>query len=256
MKSSPSRPGPDLASGEWWLEKTPFRHFRAHDVLSPADYERVATAFTQTMADGATAGGKGKTANYDADILGLTPVVARLFDPFFSDPWVEAMHRAMLIPDIHRVDGALHSSAPGSRTGWIHTDFCSAWFDESKPASTTPIFPNRAACDYFTGKAKSASARPKEYVRAATMIYFLCNDGWQAGDGGETGLYATAHGHGPELVRPVNNSLVFFRCSPHSYHRFVTNPGRTRNSIILWIHETVEAAVSTWGPRAVHRTAA
>ena len=254
MTSSPGAVVPDLSSGQWWLERTPFHHFRAENVFSPADYARLAATFAETMAGGKAAGGKGKTANYDADIMGLTGALAPSFDPLFTDSWIAAMHRAMSLPDIHRVDAALHSSAPGSRTGWIHTDFCSAWFDEPEPIAGTPVFPDRAACDYFTGKPKTATARPKEYVRAATMIFFLCNDGWRLGDGGETGLYATAHGHGPALVPPVNNSLVYFRCSPHSYHRFVTNPGRTRNSIILWIHETVETAVSAWGHGAVRRT--
>lgn len=246
---------PDLSGGEWWLQTAPFRHFRAQNVFKPAEYERLSAAFTAALAKGRGAGAAIKTANYDADIIGLTRAVASWFDPIFTDQWIEGMHRAMMIPDIHRVDGALHSSPPGSRTGWIHTDYCSAWFDESSEPSQTPIFPNRAACDYFTGKPRHPDARPAEYARAATMIFFLCNDGWRPGDGGETGLYGSACGHEAELVAPVNNSLVFFRCSPHSYHRFITNPGRTRNSIILWVHETIEGAAANWGLQAIRRPA-
>jgi hypothetical protein len=244
---------PDPQRGEWWLVAAPFRHFRAHDVLPAAEYERVAHAFSAAMEQANSTGKVTKTARYDAEIVGLTSELASSFRPFFTDAWLEAMHRAMSIPDLGRIDAALHSSPSRSRSGWIHTDFCSAWFDESGPHRVGPMFPNRAACDYFTGKSKTTKARPAEYARAATMIYFLCNDGWQVGDGGETALYTSSRGAGQVLVPPLNNSLIYFRCTPHSYHRFVTNPRRTRNSIILWVHEGVEEALSDWGPGGLRR---
>src|SRR5580692_10857320 len=117
-------------SGDWWLHTIPFRHLRAENVLNSAEYERVARAFVKTLEAGKTTGLK-KNANYDANIVGLNHGLAQLFAPFFSKSWVEAMHRVVSLPNLERVDGALHSSDPGSRTGWIHTDLCSGWFDES-----------------------------------------------------------------------------------------------------------------------------
>jgi hypothetical protein len=87
------------------------------------------------------------------------------------------------------------------------------------------------------------------------MIYYLCNEGWSEPDGGETGLYGAAKPHDRTIasrVPPVDNTLLLFECSPHSYHRFLTNPGRRRNSIILWLHTTVDAAEARW-PNAVTR---
>jgi hypothetical protein len=224
-------------------------------VLDTRDYERIASAFASSMRTGVAE----KVANYDADIIAVTRILAPVFAPFFSASWIEAMHRVVGFPNRGRVDGALHSSAPGSRTGWIHSDFCSAWFDESETAASGPFFPNRAACDYYTGKIHVPTARPKEYVRAATLIYYLCNDGWQSGDGGETALYSSGRGGSRtavQLVPPLNNSLLLFPCSPHSYHRFITNPGRRRNSIILWVHATVEDACAEWGSGVKRRSAA
>src|SRR5208337_3787 len=91
-----------------------------------------------------------------------------------------------------RIDGALHSSPKNSRTGWIHTDYCSAWFDESAEDRGGILFPDRTRCQYFDGQPKVADAKPVEYVRAATLIFYCCNDDWRAGDGGETALYAAA----------------------------------------------------------------
>jgi hypothetical protein len=242
----------DALSGEWWLYATPFLHFRAKNVLNQHDYARVESAFRETLNSIVGTGSKelAKAANYDANIISMSPKLAPIFAPFFSRSWIEKIHRLLSLRGISRLDGALHSSAPGSRTGWIHTDFCSAWFDESGDTSIYPVFPNRVMCDYFTGKAKSGTARPIEYVRAATLIYYLCNDGWQIGDGGETGIYSRARDGSrtaSDMVPPVNNTLLLFPCSPHSYHRFITNPKRTRNSIILWLHSTIEDATAIWG---------
>src|SRR5262249_26228336 len=141
-----------------------------------------------------------------------------------------------------------------SRTGWIHTDYCSGWFDESAARPGTIIFPDRASCGYFDGRPRMPGVQPEEYIRAGTAIFYLCNDGWQPGDGGETALYS-----GPRfdsasvLVPPANNSLVLFECHPRSHHCFLTNPGRRRNSIIMWLHSTVADAETRWGPTGLHR---
>lgn len=242
-------------SGEWWLHTTPFRHFRANNILNPDHYVRVAAEFAATMDEWKSKGATRKNANYDANIVAMDHARASAFEPFFSLTLIDAMYRIMSYPNLGRVDGGLHSSAPGSRTGWIHNDFCSGWFDESANGSTAPLFPDRSACDYFTGKIKRATALPKEYIRIATLIFYLCNDNWRHGEGGETALYSSGR-IGPrtrvEFVPPINNSLLLFPCSPHSYHRFITNPRLTRNSIILWIHARVEDVVAEWG-HSFHR---
>jgi Rps23 Pro-64 3,4-dihydroxylase Tpa1-like proline 4-hydroxylase len=89
------------------------------------------------------------------------------------------------------------------------------------------------------------------------MIYYLNNDGWQPGDGGETALFATGKlGVGPfGLCPPVNNSLLLFECTPHSFHSLIANPRRARDSVILWLHSTVEDAEAKWGTAINRRRA-
>ncbi|MFE7313976.1 2OG-Fe(II) oxygenase [Streptomyces sp. NPDC057555] len=250
-----------LLTGDWWGYRTPFRHWRASDVLNEASYQEVSSAFEAILktTDGQLEGPhrlRKSSANYDAQILPVNNDVAGLFSPLFSHEWIRSLHQFISVPETHRIDAALHSSLPGSRTGWIHTDFCSGWFDETI-ASDDLVFASRATCDYFTGRLVDRSATPKEYIRAATMIYYLCNDDWSKGDGGETALYGAAKQRDRTtvgLVPPLNNTLLLFECSPHSYHRFITNKRRRRNSIILWLHTTVEGAESRWLD-AVHRRA-
>lgn len=250
-----------LENANWEVFASPFRHYRASNVLPKQTYEAIARNFqTLLPSDGnwrdASFDVWKKQAAYDARMLSITSESCGNFFPFFSREWIEGLYESLGLPFSTRISGALHSSPAKSRTGWIHHDFCSGWFDESLPAGGELFFPRHDRCEYFSGTPKVAGAKPQEYVRAATMIFYLCNDGWKEGDGGETGLYgasrATPHTVSAS-VPPVNNSLFVFECSPHSYHRFLTNPGRARNSIILWLHCSVEDAVKRWGNTVIRR---
>jgi len=254
-----------LERGIWWEVRDPFRHFEAADVLDEEAYRSVATSF-QKILDATDSGGPAEhrlaqsTSNYDARMLSLQGDLVHSFAPFLTEEWLRSLAALYELPFLARVDAALHSSPRNSRTGWVHTDFCSAWFDEGRKIFPGELlFPDRSRCNYFEGTAKTADAKPVEYIRALTMIFYLCNNEWKAGDGGETGLYSTAKPT-PEsmktLLPPINNRLLLFECSPHSYHRFIANPGRVRNSLILWLHSTVESTESQWGTGTVRRRGA
>jgi hypothetical protein len=248
-----------FTNGEWWEVSRPFCHFRAAKVFDAASYDTIAKNFSKLL-EPATAEDyelpKFIRGVYEGElILGVNERIAETFSVIFSENVIRTLHKLLGLPFIPRIDAEMHSHQKGSPSGYIHTDYNASWFDESSESHHAFMFPNRLRCDYFTGRAKVASAVPKEYPRAATLIFYLCNDGWTSSDGGETGLYNGAQqtiDTCVSLIPPINNSLLLFRCSPHSYHRFVTNPGRTRNSIVLRLHTTTEFARSSWGvvPRA------
>ena len=234
--------------GQLVEEQRPFRHLRAVDVFAQAKYQSLCDNFRERQSSGAFHSG---TREYDAEIFALQASSAADFSPLLDRAWLEQLAGFFSLPFEPVVDAALHSSPAGSRTGWIHTDHCSAWFDRSEPSSEEGLlFPSRRRCEYFTGTVLAADAQPHRFYRSAALIYYLCNDGWTPGDGGETGLYSAskAGGRTQELrVAPINNSLVAFECSPHSYHRFLANPGRRRNSVILWLHLDAKRAAMRWG---------
>jgi hypothetical protein len=237
--------------GEWCVYQRPFRHIRAERVFRTDVYQSLEGAFLSLMsakeinADGEP--GFGQRAGYDALILGLRQNLASHFVPLFERRWIDFLAGLVDLPALPQIDGALHHIPVNSRSGWIHNDFCSGWFDAKGTGNT--VFPDRTECDYFTGTPKSPDAQPQEFIRAATMIFYLQNDGWKDGCGGETGLYACSRAGLGEMcaVAPANNSLLLFECSPHSYHSLIANPGSQRNSIILWLHSSVENAQSRWG---------
>ena len=248
-------------SGEWWEHCLPFRHFRVRDFLR-AEHYRTAEATFQEILDNTEGRAAGtlrlefSASNYSARMLAISHRLAPRFCPIFSESFIRSLYDLMGLPYLPRIDAALHSNPAGSPHGWIHNDFCSAWFDESEPSNGALTFPNRARVQYFDGVVKAKGAKPVEYARAATLIFYLANHGWEPGDGGETGLYSSARESlrtTCELAAPENNTALFFECSPHSYHRFVANPGRIRNSLILWLHCEVDYAQTKWGRAGLTR---
>lgn len=243
----------ELSTGtEWWIHERPFRHIRAQQVFRKEVYAHLETEFL-AIRDGPKQNTSTEPtfrkvqSTYDAHIFPMSQGIAVQFAPLFERRWIDFLANLLDLPAIPQIDGALHHIPINSRSGWIHNDFCSGWFNGSHLGEI--IFPDRRNCDYFTGASKSPTARPKEFVRAATMIFYLGNDEWKEGFGGETGLYASSRTgqEGICVVPPVSNSLLLFPCSPHSYHSLITNPGCARNSIILWLHSQLENAQERWG---------
>lgn len=244
--------------GGWFVHHRPFRHIRAERVFRNDTYEELVRAFVAIKDYGATGAHEEarfstRQEGYDAQMVAVDQQLASRFVPLFERRWTRFLASLLGLPALAQVDGGLHHIPVNSRSGWIHNDFCSAWFDDGVGGDI--VFPDRKKCDYFTGVTKSADARPREYIRAATMIFYLHNDGWRKGSGGETALYpASRHDLGTmSAVAPLSNSLLLFECSPHSYHRLITNPGCPRNSVILWLHDSVESAHSRWGDAVTRR---
>lgn len=242
------------SEGRCTAYRRPFFHVRATNVFPPDTYNRLSAEFAGILGrsiNGATNGPKMVKSQpaYDALILAINAQLSGRFAPLFSREWICHLARLLGLPVTLRIDAALHHIPQGSRSGWLHTDLCSAWFDALAGVEGDVIFADGSRCDYFTGVRRATTAEPKEYIRAITMIYYLNNDDWRHGDGGETGLYSTSRSNlGPtKVIAPENNSLVLFECSPHSFHRLLGNPGCSRNSIILWLHTTVESAEARWG---------
>ncbi len=249
---------PADGSGHWTQCRAPFLHIYAPEVFAPETYHRLSHAFEiivhNTIA-GTVDGLKMKKTNpnYDALVLAMNRDLSSQFAPLFTEEWKNCLAEVFDLPLTTRIDAALHHVPRGGSSGWLHTDLCSGWFLPSNSAETL-VFPDRSGCDYFTGAPRRQGVHPEEFVRTVSMIYYLNNDGWIEGDGGETGLYSTSRSDvGPgKAVPPKSNTLVIFECSPHSFHRLIANPGRDRNSIVAWFHTTPEFAEARW-PNAVSR---
>jgi hypothetical protein len=250
-----------LAQRRYWRRREPFPHVVAQDVFNPDVAAALEGAFASVLARGLAAAREPErfcrsVPGYGAYVFHLGPGTDGPLSLFLSRDWHDLLARLFGVEATLDVDAALHHHERHSPSGWVHNDLNPGCFvDQPRPDGVNASDVN--ACDYQTGEAKVRSrGAPREVVRAVALMYFLGNEPWSPGDGGETGLFADAWsdvGAPAARVPPRNNSLVAFECTPRSYHAFLTNPRATRSSVILWLHRRKAEVVARWGERSIQR---
>ncbi|XXX75821.1 2OG-Fe(II) oxygenase [Sorangium sp. So ce134] len=248
-----------LLSGRYFRQRVyPFPHIVGEDVLAPGAYRDVEEAFRGALRAGLSdAPGDGRFARtvpgYGAYVKPLLRDVTGPLELFVSRAWHDMVAALWDVEATLDMDAALHHHPAGSGDGWIHNDLNPGWFVD-RPRADGVNVADPALCDYQHGAAAGGAGRPRETVRAAALLFYLANDPWSPGDGGETGLYASARSpvsSPAAVVPPINNSLLCFACTPYSYHAFLRNKKSPRNSVILWIHVPAERAARRHGARSI-----
>jgi hypothetical protein len=166
---------------------------------------------------------------------------------FATEEWHDLLASLFDVVASGHVNLGAHHHQIGSANGWIHNDFNPVWFPSGYAGR--PCFPDHERCRYQSGAGSLAAEEKVEVVRAVAMIFYLLNGGWVERDGGETALFQSAKSaiDRPDArIPPLNNSILVFECTPGSYHAFLQNPGRPRNSVIMWIHRSMDDAMARW----------
>lgn len=121
---------------------------------------------------------------------------------------------------------AYHFHSSGDRTGFVHHDYASKLFAVTDRLDNGVIYRDRGV---------SSQIKLNSQRRIIALLYYLGNEEWQEGDGGETGLYRSKVESAAKLVAPKNNRLLAFQISPDSLHAFQQN-FKARSSIVQWFH--------------------
>jgi 2OG-Fe(II) oxygenase superfamily len=249
----PPTPSPDkvIANRRWWHRLDPFPHFVAINVFVSEFVRELEQAFGVVLSRGCSMNyyrGQFSRNMIYSDAFGWD-FPADIDGPlafFYSKPWLDLLVGLTGIVATRDLNGALHHHPVGSASGSVHRDQNIGWFtDQPRADGANPMDLSR--CSYTNGVAFEPTARPRKTVRAATMIYYLANPPWTPGDGGETGLYRTGADHVKSpaaVVPPTSNSILLFENGPRSYHSFIQNTQHPRNSVILWLHRSIEHTIA------------
>jgi hypothetical protein len=229
----------------------------ARDLFAAPLYRRLAGAFQHLLDRGfgtAPTGRFGRSLGaYQAWALHFAADHDGPLALFFSRDFCRLLARVAGVRVTRDVNVGLHHHAVGSASGSPHNDLNPGWFVQ-RPRPDGINLMDHAACNYHHGTTSRPGERPRERVRAVAMIYYLNNPEWRDGDGGETGLYCSRRDPVDQpsaTVAPINNSLLLFECTPRSYHAFISNRRGVRNSVILWLHSSREAAINRFGADAI-----
>jgi len=248
-----------LANRRWIRRERPYPHVVARNVFTPAFYSALEAEFYMLLAKGLSecpnsARMSRTIAGYDAYGIGFGQFSEGPFALFGFEPWHDMLAGLFDVRATGHVNIGAHHHRAGGLAGWIHNDFNPVWFPVIESASRIQ-HPDHSLCIYKTGTGPLQRAQKVEVVRAVAMIFYLCNPGWKEGYGGETGVFSSA---APDTqpsyrIAPENNSVFVFECTPQSYHSFLANPGMARNSIIMWIHRSMQDATARWPERQLER---
>lgn len=244
-----------LVDREWTVRSGPFRHLVAQDVFKPDYYSRLELAFRQLLARGVSetfeqnrfSRNMGK---YDAYGNCFTSEECGPYEIFFGWEWHDLFAKLFNVPASGDIEVCLHHHKVGGLSGNLHNDYNPAWFPDPKPGciNVSTDVHNRPSGP------KPVGGKHRVIIRAISIIFFLNNEPWEPGDGGETGFYAykdRSVDEPDEMVPPQNNSLLAFECTPFSYHSFISNVSAPRNSLIMWLHRQYDEAVDTWGSKNI-----
>ncbi len=236
-----------LQNRKWMRREQPFDHIVARDVFTPPFYAMLSGAMKAIIANGVHEEHVDNCfsrtiTGYDAYGLSIDDRTPWPLSLFATLEWHNLLTAQFGVKGTRQINVGAHHHIPGSNDGFVHNDFNPVFF----PVHHKRGIGFQGGCDYKSGGGEVAQV---EVVRAVAMIFFLANDDWREGEGGECGLFAKFSptvDTADVLVPPENNSLVMFECTPGSYHSFLHNPRYTRTSIIMWAHRTMKDALKRW----------
>lgn len=246
------RLGELLANRRWVRRTNPFPHVYARDVFAPDFYARLDDEFRRIEREHPDTFVRNMKG-YDASGVSVSRFRGGPLGIFVSREWHDLVARVAGVRATGDVTATLHHHEPGSQSGWPHNDLNPAWFAGPPPAPDEIRLEHTGGVALHTGE-RPAGVTARESVRAVSLLFYLGNPPWEPGDGGETGLFAdvaSARGGPAVAVPPINNSMVFFECTPRSWHAFVSNRTRPRNSIVMWLHRTKDEVIERWGDHSI-----
>ncbi len=241
-----------LANRRWVRRARPFPHVVASNVFVADFATELDAEFARIEREHPEAFRRNMTG-YDASGADLGHYRDGPLAVFLSREWHDLIAGVTGVTATGDVSASVHHHDPHSAGGWPHNDLNPGWYAEPAPAAGQIRLAGTDGVDYHHGtRAPGVSAR--ETIRAVSVLFYLGNPAWAPGDGGETGLYDSPHSTGPSAaVPPVNNSLVLFECTPFSWHGYLGNRAKPRNSVVMWLHRPKADVVARWGEPSIVR---
>ena len=227
----------DVRARDVTIIREPYPHIVVDDFFKPHIYQGLCTQFDEMKRKGfiEVPWSPDYFHQFNMDYDGYVyapPATLDASNPlsvFFSLEWSWFFSKLFRQFTGFETSFAFHHHPPGNRTGFVHHDNTDKHFSPLRRLANGVMYGEGPDTDPIVGH------------RKITMLYFLGNDAWQEGDGGETGLYSADGKTLVKKVAPINNRLLAFQISEKSMHAFQENH-KDRDSIVQWFHVPPEFA--------------
>ena len=237
-----------LANRRWIRRNRPFPHVYARDVFTADYYRSVHEEFERIEREHPEVFHRNMKG-YDASGASIGRFRDGPLGVFASREWNDLIGRVAGVRTTGDVNAGVHHHDPGSASGWPHNDLNPSFFAGPPPQPDEIRLENSGGVIVITGE-HPPGVKVREVIRGVSVLFYLGNPDWEPGDGGETGLFAdvATAGRGPAVaVPPINNSMVFFECTPRSWHGYISNRSKPRNAVVMWLHRPKDEVVQRWG---------
>ncbi len=237
-------PGLSTLRHERWLE-TPVRHLIFDNVFMETYADELRGAFAEELSRNETnVSTFHKMPKYDAYAFTPRPTLSGPFRIFYSRDWYNFWKRLSGIALDENVMTTLHHHKKESESGYIHTDYGIHSFRRAPSENELNHWYFNSIYQTHTKAEKEAFQQQKNVIftqRALVIIYYLTEEEWREGDGGETGFFSgNTYDTLVKEIEPRPNRLLAFMIDKKSYHAFMKNHRLERNNIIQWFHEPRE----------------
>lgn len=202
------------------VKEEPFPYVCLSNFLKPEVYEMLCSQFRNALVNDQF----GNLGAYDATGYVLPEIGASSF--FYSKNWINFVGKIFNLSLNGKTDASFHHHKIGSKSGWIHNDLHTVYIKDNR--NEQGIAPWRQDTDYWGGSCGTPGSK-----RRMTFMLFLNNEPWQDGNNGELGFYNNLEYSSLFLkIPPVNNSALFFQCAENSWHAYIGDNKKERNSAI------------------------
>ncbi len=218
----------------------PFNYAVIESVFDEGTAHALSIAFQSLILSGKKIGKVGEIGEMVYDAINVTPTVSQILSTpiqHIASQEVKSLVSGLfdIVLDENLIIG-MHQHQPPSRSGWAHTDFAVVSFPNTPPNHNgLRIFSTEHGVNY-SDDSRDRQPNAIKTARSIACIYYIGNAKWNAGMGGETGLFLADGKTLFATVPPRNNSLFLFEISPVSYHAYMGSQTHYRNSYIWWYH--------------------
>lgn len=218
----------------------PFNYAVVEQVFDKGTSQALSIAFQSLIQTGKHIGKVGEVGDLVYDAINVTPTISQILSTPIQQLASQEIKSFVasifdIVLDENLIIG-MHQHRPPSKPGWAHTDFAVVSFPNTPPNHNgLRLFSSEHGVNY-SDDSRDRQPNSIKTARSIACIYYVGNAKWNAGMGGETGVFLADGKTLFATVPPRNNSLFLFEISPVSYHAYMGSQTHFRNSYIWWYH--------------------
>lgn len=237
------------------LELDPFPHVHIQNFFKEDFYRQICNQFKTVLATGIVEAHEPWSPNkfhkipygYDAAYWQPPPDVGLPIKQLFQSVWIDFFSSMFGVPLTKNISLTFHCQLKDSKPFAAHNDYCYVGMPKLEDQD------DRVRQFYFenpyfiTGSQEAREMDVSLQMRSVVGLFYLENPKYLAGNGGETGLYRSYEDYTQDnpvkKIPPLSNSMLIFETTPHSFHTYLPNKAKYRNTMLFWLHSDAQLKI-------------